>query len=115
METGRRDARSRLVRAASTAARLANVVRRAWVVSTEFMVCPNGDFFVARQTGSYFVVRAKSVSENSAALRSRDVLSLPFHHFGGTSTNRRLVETPGTWRIPAERFARRRSLGSTFC
>src|ERR1700693_2214635 len=102
METRRCDARAGLVRAASAAARLANVVCRARLVSTEFMVCPNGDFLVARQTGSHGAVRAKSVSANSAALRSRNILPLSFHHSGGTSTNRGLVEASGTGRIFAE-------------
>src|SRR5207249_6365247 len=112
MEAGRRNARAGLLRAASAAARLANVVRRARVVSTEPVVCSNGDFFVARQAGSRGAVRAQSISTKSAALRSRDGLSLPFHDSGGTPGNRRFVETSGAWRIFAGRFARRRPLRS---
>src|SRR5882672_9277003 len=106
MEAGRRDARARLVRAASAAARLANVVRRARLVSTEPVVCSDGDFPVARQTASHSAVRTESVSAKSATLRSRNFLSLPFHDGAGTSRNRRVVETPRDWRISAERLAR---------
>src|SRR5207244_5977901 len=113
MEAGRRNARAGLVRAASASARLANVVCRARVVSTESVVCSNSHLPVARQTGSRSAVRTKSVSANSAALRSRDPLSLSFHDCRGTSRNWRVVETSGTRRILAKRLARRRPLSLT--
>src|SRR5207302_6129194 len=108
METGRRTARAGLVRAASTAARLANVVRRARFLSTESVVYPDRDRVIARQNASRGVVRQKSISGNCSALRSRDILPLSFHQRGGTSTDRRVVETRRARRIFTECFARRR-------
>src|ERR1700686_5900338 len=110
METGRCDAPAGLVRATSAAARLANVVRRARLVSTEPLVSSDGDLLVAWQTGSDGAFCAQSVSSESTALCTRDSLSLPFYDGAGTSRNRRLVETSGTWRISAERLARRRAV-----
>src|SRR5437667_1808488 len=112
METGRRDAGAGLVRAASAAARLANVVCRARLIPTESLVRPNGDFFVAWQTGSRGFVSAESVSAKSAAVRSRNLLSLSVHIGAGTSTNWSVVETSGAGRILAGRFTRRRPLSS---
>ena len=40
-------------------------------------------------------------------------LSLPFHDGGGTSANRRVVETPGVGRIPAVNFSRTSPVRST--
>ena len=57
---------------------------------------------VVRQTGDRLLhgkpqvdgaLRTESVSRNAAAFCSRDILSLPIHDRGGTSTNRRVVET----------------------
>src|SRR5204863_6845683 len=107
METGRRDAGPGLVCAASTASRLANVVRCARVLPTESVVCSIRNFFIGRQAESRGAVRAESVSTKSAPVCSRDALPLPFHDRAGASTNWRVVETPGTWRVSAGRFTGR--------
>src|SRR5207244_10861483 len=108
MEAGRRESRARLVRTASTAAGLANVVRRSRLVSAESVVYSDGDFAVARQSGGRGALRTKSFSARPAAIRSRDTLPLSIHHCSRASTDRRLVETRGNRRILAKRFSRRR-------
>src|SRR2546428_286887 len=106
METGRRHARARLVRTASTAARLADVVRRARLAARATVVSKPCLSIVARQKRRDRSVRAQSVSQRSAPLHSCDLLPVSFHDGGGTSTNRRVVETPGAGRIFAGRVAR---------
>src|SRR5713101_3666998 len=113
METGRRDARARLVRAASTAARLADVVRRTRIVPAEPVVHSNGDLFNGRQVGCHPALRTQSLSGASAALRSRNCLSLPLYDGRRTWTNWRVVETPGTGRVFADCFSRAIPIGST--
>src|SRR5262249_34013218 len=111
MEARRRDGRAGLVPAASTALGLANVVCGAWLVSAKSVVCADGHCFATWQTESRWVVPTESISGNSTAFYSRDVLPLSFHDRRGTSTNRRVVETSGARRIFAGGFARRRAVG----
>src|SRR5437763_2238262 len=110
MDTGLRDVGAGLVRAASAASRLANVVRCARVLPTDSVVCSDRNFFIGRQAESRGAVRAESVSTKSAPVCSRDALPLPFHDRAGASTNWRVVETPGTWRVSAGRFTGRCAL-----
>src|ERR1051326_6491772 len=105
METGRRDARAGLVSAASTAARLADVVRGAWLVSGKSVAGSNDDRAVARPTKSCGAFRTEPVFGQSAALHSRDSFPGPFYDRGRTSTNRCVVEAAGIRRIFAEHFA----------
>src|SRR5438105_3810138 len=112
METGRRNARPRLVRAAPTAARLADVVCRARIVPAKPVVHSDGDLFTRRQIGCHPALRTQPLSGASAALRSRNCLSLSFHDKKRTSANWRVVETPGTGRVFTDCFARAISLRS---
>src|SRR5438045_2891996 len=112
METGRRDARPRLVRAAPTAARLADVVCRARIVPAKPVVHSDGDLFTGRQIGCHPTLRTQPLSGASAALRARNCLSLSFHDKKRTSANWRVVETPGTGRVFTDCFARAISLRS---
>src|ERR1044072_6061790 len=93
MEAGRRESRPGLVSTAPTAIGLANVVRCARVLSAKFMVRADSDRIAARQERRDGTVRKESVSGCAAAVYSRDILSLPVHQRGRTSTNWRVVET----------------------
>src|SRR6266404_1541026 len=113
METGRRDARARLVRTASTAARLADVVRRARIVPAEPVVHSDGDLLAGRQIGCHPTLCTQSLPGASAALHSINCLSLPFYDGRRACTIRSVVETPGIGRVFADCFARSISLRST--
>src|ERR1700693_3841847 len=112
METRRCDAGAGLVSAASTAIGLADVVRCSRIVSSKSVVCADGDRVIAWETASRRAFRAKSVFASAAPIRPRDILSVLVHDDRGTSTNRRVVETAGAWRISAKRLARRRAVRS---
>src|ERR1700730_10313823 len=101
METGRRETRAGLVRAASAEARLADVVRRAGKLRTQSMVSWIGLATVAKQTGSDSIARAQSIPKFSSALCSRAILRLSIHQCGGTPTIGRLVEAARDGRIHA--------------
>src|SRR5436190_790210 len=113
METRRRHACAGLVRAASAAARLANVVRRAWILRAESLARSNGLLFVRRQIECRATFRAQSLPGAPAALHSRNGLPLSFYDGYRTSTIGCVVEAPGAGRIPANCFARAVSLRST--
>src|SRR6266403_5424376 len=99
METGRRDPRARLVRTPSTATRLADVVRCFGNPTAKSLVRRVDRWIAARLTRCEQAARKESISVRTAALHPRYFLSLPFHHHERTSTNRSMVETPGTSRI----------------
>src|SRR6266446_10957128 len=113
METGRRDARTGVVCAAPTAARLANVVRRARTAGTESVARGSGGSPFSKQgRGSSFVKR-QPVSQLATTLHSRGILSIPFYHAWGTSKNRRVVEAPVARRIFSRSSNRTRRARST--
>src|ERR1700730_14486906 len=92
METGRRETRAGLVRAASAEARLADGVRRAGKLPTQSMVSWIGLSTVAKQTGSDSIARAQSIPKFSSALCSRAILRLSIHQSGGTLAACALLE-----------------------
>src|SRR5881396_2040335 len=104
METRRRDARAGLVRAAPAKTRLADVVCRARKLSGKSVVrqadCP----VAARIARCTPTSREGSVPTRTAALHSRDVLSLSFHDVARTPRDRRVVETRAGWGIFAHSF-----------
>src|SRR6202043_778201 len=106
METGRRDARASVVCAAPTAARLANVVRRARTAGTESVARGAGGLpFFKTGRGSLFFKR-QPVSQLATTLYSRGILSISFYDVWGTSKNRRVVEAPVAGRIFSRSYNR---------
>src|ERR1700680_808644 len=106
METGRCDACARLVRAASHAARLANVVRRAGIASAKPVVLQPRNLFARRQNGRDATLREQSFSAKTAAIHPGHFLSIQIYHHRRTSGNGRVVETTRTRRILAHDLAR---------
>src|SRR5437867_11054670 len=106
METGRRETRAGLVCAASTEARLADVVCRLGKPAAKSVACrPHGQT-IARLTRRGSIARKPSVSRHAAPLYSRNVLPLSVHDNERASANRRVVETAGAARISANGLAR---------
>src|ERR1041385_1857091 len=107
METRCHHACAGVVRATSTAAGLADVVRRARNSSTKSVVHPDVNLFIARQTRGCAIAGDQSVSRETAALCPGAVLSLPLHHHGGAAKKYRLVAPVGIARICSGIFPRR--------
>ena|SRR6266480_2103892 len=105
METRRRKTRTGLVRAAPAKARLADVVCRFGNTAGKSV-----DWRPGRQTPAGLprrgpIVRTQPVSREATQVCSRDVLSLPLYDAERTTTNWRVVETPGAKRISANDLA----------
>src|SRR5213075_2607356 len=79
-------------RAASAAARLANVVRCARNLPAQPLVCQFARTTPAQRAGRDATPRAQSVSRRSTEVRSRPIIRVSFHNRGGTPSDRRLVE-----------------------
>src|SRR5437016_14280156 len=94
METRRRDAHAGLVRAAPAKTRLANVVRSARKLSGKPVVW-QVDCQAGRLARCEPIAREESFFARTAALHSRDVLSLSFYDVARTQRDRRVVETRG--------------------
>src|SRR6476659_7182297 len=95
METGRARSDAGLRRAASAAARLADVVCRAERCAAKSLV-PRTRFSPAREfTGRRAFVRQESFPGQTAALSPGRDLSLPFHHNCGTPSRRCMVAARG--------------------
>src|SRR5437588_2178202 len=106
METRRCDACAGLVRAASAAARLADVVRRTGVASGKSVVLQPRNLFARRQNGCDTTLCAQSFSAKTAAIHSGHFVSIQIHNQRRASRNGRVVETTGTRRILADDLAR---------
>src|SRR3984893_8610487 len=105
METGRCEARARLVRTTSAAAGLANVVRCARHIRSEPMVCSGHNMSVGRERRCGKTAQVQPVSQYTSALYPGDFVSLSLHDRGRTSSNRRLVEADRAGSIFADHFA----------
>src|SRR5882724_10551399 len=101
METRRRNTRAGLVCAASTEARLADVVCRFGKPAAKSVAYRAYCQTVARLTRREPLARIQPVSRQPAPLHSRGVLSLSIHNRERASANRRVVETSGASGISA--------------
>src|SRR6266446_8193927 len=113
METRRCDACARLVRAASAAARLADVVRRTGIAARKRVVLQPRNLFARRQNGRDATFRAQSFSAKTAAVHPGHFLSVQIYNHRRASRNGRVVETTGTRRILADDLARAILIRST--
>src|SRR5436190_17285846 len=105
METRRRDARTGLVRTASTETGLADVVRSARKLSGKPLVWQVDCKVAARLARCEPIAREESFPARPATLPSRNVLSLSFHDVARTARDRRVVETRATSGIFAHGFS----------
>src|ERR1700738_4699154 len=101
METGRFGAGPGMGRAPPAAARLADVVRRAWRLPAKSLVRQSAGTIASQHTGRDAAARAQSVPRQPAAICPRPTLRISVYHLGGTSRLRQLVEARGERRISA--------------
>src|SRR5437867_6311202 len=113
METRRCDACAGLVRAASAAARLADVVRRTGIASRKVVVLQPGNLPARRQNGRDATLCAQYFSGKTAAIHPGHFLSIQICNQRRASRNGRVVETTGTRRILADHLARAILIRST--
>src|SRR5207302_601922 len=85
--------------AASTAARLADVVRRAGELPAQPLVREPAGALAPQHPGRDPAARAQSFPGRSAALCPRPALRIPLRDLDGTSGHRRMVEAGGARRI----------------
>src|SRR5438876_9016685 len=102
METRRCDACAGLVRAASAAARLADVVRRAGIAARKRVDRQPRSLVARRQNGRDATPCAQSFSAKTAAIHPGYFLSIQICNQRRASRNGRVVETTGTRRILAD-------------
>src|SRR5438874_11439706 len=105
METRRRDARTGLVRTASTETGLADVVRSARKLSGKPVVWQVDCEVAARLARCEPVAREESFPARPATLHPRNVLSLSFHDVARTTQDRHMVEAGGASRIFSDGFS----------